>query len=306
MRRLGTLSNHSSAELLKNHLFTLGVNTKLEREGTEWALWVHDEDQVPLARTEFTAFQANPSDRRYSIAPLTAEKLRLQRALEDIAARKRQINLTKKWQGLQQHIPITALLILLSVWVGVVTKLGIDRNACERFLYSGWHTDEPTNRIVPDSWAETVAKRQVYRWISPIFLHFGPWHLLFNMSATLTYGRAIEQRSGSWRFLGIVLAIALISNFCQFCMSGPTFGGMSGVDFGLFGFLWMKSRYSPDYGVGMGRDYIIQSLFFLVICLLGALGPIANTAHFMGMFTGMALAMIPIVPRIWRRYKTRL
>ena len=80
---------------------------------------------------------------------------------------------------------------------------------------------------------------------------------------------------------------------------------MSGVDFGLFGFLWMKSRYAPDYGVWMGRDYILQSLFFLVICMLGVLGNIANTAHITGMLSGMTLAMIPVIPRIWRRYKSR-
>ena len=159
--------------------------------------------------------------------------------------------------------------------------------------------------MVPMSLWDLLRSRQFHRWISPIFLHFGPMHLFFNMSATLAYGRAIEQRSGSFRFLGMVLVMALVSNTCQYLVSGPAFGGMSGVDFGLFGFLWMKSRFAPAYGVFMGRNYVQYTLFFAVMCMFGAFGPIANTAHFAGMFTGMALAMIPVLPRIWRRYVGR-
>ena len=102
--------------------------------------------------------------------------------------------------------------------------------------------------------------------------------------------------------MAVVLVIALVSNFSQFLKSGPSFGGMSGVDFGLFGYLWMKSRFAPDYGVALDRSFVIQFLLFGVLCLFGLFGRIANTAHFSGLFAGMALAMIPLIPRIWRRY----
>jgi len=207
-----------------------------------------------------------------------------------------------RWQGSRRPIPVTAMLILLSLWVAVITKIGIDDNANQQFKMADWIRDEATGQIVSPTIWEVISQGQYLRWITPIFLHFGPLHLLFNMSATLAYGRAIEQRSGSLRFLGIVLIIALVSNFSQLPMSGPRFGGMSGVDLGLFGFLWMKSRFDPGYGVVMGRDYVMNTLVFAALCLTGALGPIANTAHFVGMGTGMVLAMIPVVPRIFRRY----
>jgi GlpG protein len=207
--------------------------------------------------------------------------------------------MAQRWAGIQTQIPVTAVLILLSILVAVDTRLGENRDANARFQFAEYHIDEVANQISYDSIWGVFAKRQYYRWIAPIFLHFGPLHLLFNMSATLSFGRAIEQRSGSWRFLGIVLVIALVSNFSQFLHSGPMFGGMSGVD---FGFLWMKSRFAADYGVGMDRDFVIRFFLFAVMCLFGLFGPIANTAHFSGLFTGMALAMIPLVPRMWRRY----
>ena len=302
MRRLGTLPDRDSASLLHDHLYAMGIHTDVSRDGSEWALWVHAEDQVPQARTEYEKFQANPADARYANVTQAADALRNQRVNADLAARKQQVHLSQKWAGLQTQIPVTATLIALSIWVAVVTRLGKDENAVARFLFAEWQFDEQTNRFLHDSIWGVLAKRQYYRWIAPIFLHFSPMHLLFNMSATLTFGRAIEQRSGSWRFLAIVLLIGLISNFSQFLVWGPSFGGMSGVDFGLFGFLWMKSKFAPDYGVALGRDYVMQFLFFGVLCLSGLLGHIANTAHFSGMFTGMVLAMIPLIPRIWRRY----
>ncbi len=305
MRRLGALPNRDSAELFRDHLDTLGVRTNLQREGTDWVLWIHDEDKLLQSRGELAKFQENPADPRYTDARANALAVRTERLNADIAARKQQIQLRQRWDGLQRHIPVTALLITLSIGVAIVTRVGHDNNACAKFLMADWHVNPQGNQLVSLGIWELLKQGQIHRWISPIFLHFGPMHLFFNMSATLAYGRVIEQRSGSFRLLGIVLVLALISNFAQYAVSGPTFGGMSGVDFGLFGFLWMKSRYAPDYGVWMGRDYVLYTLLFAGMCVLGALGPIANTAHFTGMFTGMALAMIPVIPRIWRRYVAR-
>lgn len=302
MRKLASLPKSPDVERFRDYLYTLGITTRSDPDGDALALWVMDEDRLAEAREELAAFQQNPDDPRFQAASAAAEKLREQKLSEELAARKNRVDMKSRWQGSRRPIPVTAMLILFSLWVAVITKIGIDDNANQQFMMADWFRDEATGQLVSPTIGEVISQGQYLRWITPIFLHFGPMHLLFNMSATLAYGRAIEQRSGSLRFLGIVLTIALVSNFSQLPMSGPRFGGMSGVDFGLFGFLWMKSRFDPEYGVQMGRDYIWNTLFFAALCLTGALGPIANTAHFVGMGTGMVLAMIPVVPRIYRRY----
>lgn len=305
MRRLGTLSHRESTEVFRDYLLTLGISTRIEREGSEWVLWILDEDKLAEAREELQRFQAEPHDPQYALAQAKAEALQNQRVSDAVAARQRQMSMIDRWRGVQRQIPITALLITLSIGVAIITRVGLDQNANAKFMMADWLVDPASGRIVAPGILGLLKLGQIHRWISPIFLHFGPMHLFFNMSATLAYGREIEQRSGSVRFLGMVLLMALVSNFAQYAVSGPTFGGMSGVDFGLFGFLWMKSKFAPEYGIGLSRDSVTYMLVFAGLCVFGVFGRIANTAHFAGMFTGMALAMIPVLPRIWRRYVTR-
>ncbi len=305
MRRLGSLSHRDSVEVFRDYLLTLGISARAEREGAEWVLWILDEDKLGQAREELQLFLVNPQDPKYALAQARAEALQNQRVNEAIAARQRQVNMSDRWRGVQRQFPVTALLVTLSIGVAIITRVGLDQNANAKFMMADWLLDPATGRIVAPGILGLLKLGEFHRWISPIFLHFGPMHLFFNMSATLSYGREIEQRSGSFRFLGMVLLMALVSNFAQYAVSGPTFGGMSGIDFGLFGFLWMKSRYSADYGVALSRDSVTYMLMFAGLCVFGVFGRIANTAHFAGMLTGMALAMLPVLPRIWRRYAGR-
>ena len=79
---------------------------------------------------------------------------------------------------------------------------------------------------------------QIWRLISPIFIHYSPLHLLFNLFWIYDLGLMIETRRGTWRLLAIVLICALASNFGEFFWEIPAlpgFGGMSGVVYGLFG-----------------------------------------------------------------------
>lgn len=305
MRRLGTVSDRESATRLHDYLFVQGIDTQVDQNGKEWDIWVREEDQLALARSEFVHFLAQPDDLKYALSASTAKEMKARQLKEALDTRARHHRLNERWQGRQTRTPVTVSLILLSIGVAVVTRLGLDENAVSRFLFAEWYLDDQSRRVAYDTLWGIFKKHEYYRLVAPIFLHFGPFHLLFNMSATYAYGRAIEQRSGSGRMIGIVLLIALVSNLAQYYWTGPTFGGMSGVDFGMFGFLWMKSRFDPAYGVGMGRDYIVQSLFFLMLCMTGLLGPIANAAHLVGMGSGMILALIPLIPRIWRHLRPR-
>ena len=144
-------------------------------------------------------------------------------------------------------------------------------------------------------WFHHLARGQVWRPITPIFIHWSILHLLFNMFWTRDLGGMIELRTGSWKLLALVLACAIIPNTAQYYHHGPSaFGGMSGVVYGLFGYVWVKGRFQPWLGLGISQQSTTIMIAWLFICMTGWLGPIANTAHVVGLLMGAAIAYGPI------------
>jgi len=68
---------------------------------------------------------------------------------------------------------------------------------------------------------------------------------------------------------------------------------MSGVLYGLLGFLWMQSRFNPGSGARLGNPIVVMMLAWLVLCWSGVLEifgiRVANTAHATGLATGLLL-----------------
>ncbi len=131
-----------------------------------------------------------------------------------------------------------------------------------------------------------IGRGQVWRLVTPIFLHFGPIHLLFNMMWLWTLGRVLETHFRSVKFGLLVLATAAVSNLAEAWFKGTNFGGMSGVVYGLFGFVVVRSKLYPTGGLEMNPQTVRFMLLWLVLCFTGLLGPIANWAHSFGLVTG--------------------
>ncbi len=150
---------------------------------------------------------------------------------------------------------------------------------------------------------------QVWRLVTPIFLHFSVIHLLFNMVWLYQLGRQIENRYSTVYFGALVLFIAVVSNFAQCSVPGGVggsvpgpidgsgyvmtlLGGMSGVVFGLLGFIWVKSSIDPNCRLFVSPSTIVFMLAFLVFCMTPMaeqtiLANVANWAHGVGMLAGV-------------------
>ena len=68
MRQAGTLPGEQQAERFADYLLTLGITTRLEKQGDAWAVWVREEERVPQAKEELAAFARNPADPRFAEA----------------------------------------------------------------------------------------------------------------------------------------------------------------------------------------------------------------------------------------------
>ena len=82
--------------------------------------------------------------------------------------------------------------------------------------------------------------------------------------------------------------IAAGSNVAQFYHHGPVFGGMSGVVYGLLGYVWLRGKFDPASGLFVHSSTVTMMLIWLVACYVGLLGNIANTAHLVGLLMGAA------------------
>ncbi len=101
------------------------------------------------------------------------------------------------------------------------------------------------------------AWRRASTGIAPIFIHFGVFHIVFNGLWLWEFGRRIESLAGSLHFLLLVLVTGLVSNGAQYWWSGPSlFGGMSGVIFGLLGYLWIRNLVAPHPGLALPRGIV--------------------------------------------------
>ena len=142
-----------------------------------------------------------------------------------------------------------------------------------------------------------IRQGQLWRLITPVFLHFDIFHIVFNMLWTWEFGRLIEARRGAFGLLGLTAAIGVISNLGQYAVAGPLFGGMSGVIYGYFGYLWMQGRFNPAFGIRLNPPVVYLLLGWLALGWTGVLEllfnlHVANTAHTAGLISGVALAFV--------------
>jgi GlpG protein len=153
---------------------------------------------------------------------------------------------------------------------------------------------------------ETITTGQVWRLVTPIFLHFGILHLAFNMLVLFDLASLIETRRGSLFLLMLVLVTAVGSNLAEYYLPNPMhpdprFGGISGVNYALFGYAWIKGKYQPYLGIGVAPQTVTIMLFWLVLCFTPLMPNIANMAHVAGLIGGVSFAYVPYLLKRMRQ-----
>jgi len=284
MRSIGNLPNEAQARRFGDYLVAQGIRNQVEPDtGSAWAVWINEEDQVTAAQTGLERFRANPEAEEFRKARNVAAKAREAEAKELTDYRRRvrtRQSLFPKFGGYGVG-PLTFGLIFLCVAVAIYSKLGYNHESLKPLLLA-----DPANAngtILPE-----VRAGEYWRLITPILIHFGPLHLLFNMIWLYQIGCMIEARRGTLQFALLVVVSGTVPMLAQYWVSGPGYvGGMSGVVYGLAGFAWMRGKYDRTSGVGLDRQSIQWLLIWLVICFSGLIGHVANTAHLAGLVIGV-------------------
>lgn len=303
MRQIGTLQTQTQADRFTAFLVTQGISAVAEAETQWWTIWVRDEDQVSRARDALEEFRRNPDDARYHGVVREANAVLQAEAKRRDLARKNVIPVGggRLGQPGLRATPLTAVVIALCAVLFVFSRFGQEKSSvATRWLQfcdvrhvqqANWDPNRTEDRLID------IRRGQWWRLITPILLHDDVLHLLFNMIMFHILARAIEMRKGAARLILLILLIALPSNAAQGLapstwgtLSGsPFFLGMSGVVYGLLGYLWMKTVYDPGSGLFVSAGTVVLLLGWMTLCLTGFLGPIANLAHVCGLLAGMVL-----------------
>jgi GlpG protein len=294
------LSGEDAAQQLADHLLTLGVTTQVRKEPAGWGVWVHDEDRMSLARQELEAFRHNPHDPRFHAAPRKAETIRRHIERRDKEYRKNLRFVTDTWDGPQiRRRPVTFSLIVICVVVYLLMNLpGIRDLVVNAMAFSVDHLERVNGQVVlRHGGIEDIAHGEVWRLFTPAFMHFNPLHLLFDMWAIAFLGTIIEYHRGSAVLVLLVLLSAMVSNLGEYLYEVNTyghvqlFGGMSGVAYALFGYIWVKGQNEPEQGMMLHPRTIQTMLIWLLLCMMGFAGNIANAAHLVGVAVGIVCGL---------------
>jgi len=299
MRLAGSISNQHDAATFVDYLLTLGISAKVERNGDAWELWIFDEDQLPQGREELAKFQADPQAEAYRDAAKQAATLRREKLDKELAARRLQMNVPRPTMlSSSGRRPVTMCLLTISLLVFLFGE-GKSNEFADKFYIT--HVEKIGERVRWDAALPEIRSGQVWRVVTPIFIHFDVLHLAFNMWWLVVLGTQVEMLRGPWRMLGLTLLFAIFGNLAQYYFSHPLFGGMSGVVYGLFGYVWMKSVYEPWSGFFMQPVNVFIMVAWFLLGLTGEIGSIANYAHGVGLALGIAAGYAPTLLRNARK-----
>ena len=206
----------------------------------------------------------------------------------------RQVNYFGSAMGYCLLFPMAIISILLSV---VVALYSWYISECLLHLFLFQDITVAGGKVVFLEASLPWVSGEYWRFITPVFLHFGWLHLVFNCLWMWEFGRRIEQRQGHLRVLGLLLVIGVVSNVAQFLWAGPAlFGGLSGVIYGFAGYCWLWSKLVPDQRFNMPDSLFYALVAIMLVMMTGifgmlGLGEIANTAHFIGLVSGLVCAL---------------
>jgi GlpG protein len=202
------------------------------------------------------------------------------------------------WNAVLRRYPVVSVLIGLAL-VCFPATFPLDSGSLGPLL--PWLTIVPVAGVQGSlrfgSLQSALMSGEAWRLITPIFIHFGVAHLLFNVAIVVEFGRRIERAAGSVCLLVLTLLIAVPGNVVQFLVkSMPLFGGLSGVAYGLFAYVVVRGRFDSAPAWRVHPSFSIGVVVMLVLMSSGVTEVfglyIANTVHWVGLAAGALAAAV--------------
>lgn len=262
MLLLGQINNPRACKAFTDYLSVKKIAFQVQAENDELAIFV-SESEFAVANQLYQEFVANPNQEKYLQASWQLN--------QPVAGQTQSLGLNKIWQA---NGPLTKLITVVCISIYCLSIFG----------YFG---------AIFNNLSFSMQAEQWYRLVTPAFMHLSAMHLVFNMSWWWYLGGKVEKHFSIPFLLAITLGTALVSNVLQAYLVNSNFAGLSGVNYGLAGFVWLYGRLSNSPTVNLANNIF----GFLVVWMLLGFADIlpinmANWAHLFGLLTGLAVAKL--------------
>lgn len=269
---------YSFSQLLSKH----GLAHRINEESGQQVIWVASEEDAVFLREALKQWQEKVATSEIPKAP--------QNTLGFVGA----FNFRRLLNGLIASIystPVTMLLFTTCIVVAVISRLGANPSAVASLFYPPLSSQGIIQLVL-----SLDSLTSLLQTLSPMFLHFGELHLVFNMLWLWYFGKQLEAIHPSWFVAGLVIVIAFVSNTAQFMTSETrNFGGMSGVIYGLMAYAWIVHSAMPRSYLSLNKNLMTFFVVALVAMELLASSMIATAAHVGGLVCGLALGSAVVI-----------
>jgi GlpG protein len=172
---------------------------------------------------------------------------------------------------------VIGLCILIFVW-GAADQVGMYRRIVQ-----------PINNLPSGWWAL----------FSTALVHFEISHLVFNLIAFWALGQIVELTAGKIRFVILLLLVTWTASFSQLFFERALGIGLSGVVYGVFGFMLGAAPVNHYYSwfVRKNAAMLIGWAILCVVLTQVKVLKIANAAHFGGLIFGALCGLYYGLPR---------
>jgi GlpG protein len=288
MRKICEQLDKPTASRFLNYLDSLGIEGDIQEDDRQISIWILDEVKLDQARSAWKIFEQNPT---------VATTSRLSSYVQASRSEKPKRRIRPVAIHLGHHGYVTVILVLISVGATLLSLTPSLRHLTSVLYFSEF--------IGPG--APEIRAGEVWRLFTPMFIHGGWIHLIFNMMWVLQIGTQIEREVGSLFLLVFTLVVAALCHISQFLISGPLFVGFSGVVYGYLGYAWMMTKYKPSQNFQLSSDTVAMMLIWLGLCIVGIIPNVANAEHLTGLAlgTGWGYLQSQGFKTDWRRWKFR-
>jgi membrane associated rhomboid family serine protease len=135
---------------------------------------------------------------------------------------------------------------------------------------------------------------------STALVHIEISHLVFNLLAFLALGQIVELTAGKIRFLILLVLVAWMASFSQLFFERAFGIGLSGVVYGIFGFM-LGAAPANRYYLWFVRKNAAMLIGWAILCVILTqfkVLKIANAAHFGGLIFGILCGLYYGLPRL--------